>query len=144
MKTRVSRARALHPHDQNSPDPLNTTKQLFFDLRCILRRSHSKGMDIETTKPTHTNAFLSTHTHIAFVFFFFFLHPQSTFLSRLFFFLFFFSFGEYYLKYLLISNFLSFLFSISEKKKKKIITSIYVALFFFFFLLLFSYSLLFF
>ena len=52
MKTRVSRARALHPHDQNSPDPLNTTKQLFFDLRCILRRSHSKGMDIETnTRP---------------------------------------------------------------------------------------------
>ena len=48
IETRVSRARDLHPHDRNSPDPLSVTKPLFFDLRFTLRRSHSKGMDIET------------------------------------------------------------------------------------------------
>ena len=48
IETRESRARDLHPHDRKSPDPLSVTKPLFFDLRYILRRSHSKGMDIET------------------------------------------------------------------------------------------------
>ena len=50
IETHVSRARDLHPHDRNSPDPLSVTKPLFFDLRFTLRRSHSKGMDIETTR----------------------------------------------------------------------------------------------
>ena len=67
---------------------------------------------------THKRIFIHTHTHIAFLFFFFFFASTIHF-SFLFFFLFFFSFGEYYLKYLLISNFLSFHFSISEKKRKK-------------------------
>ena len=48
----MSRARDLHPHDRKSPDPLSVTKPLFSDLRSTLRRSHSKGMDIETRK-TH-------------------------------------------------------------------------------------------
>ena len=50
IETRVSRARDLHPHDRNSPDPLSATKPLFFDLRSTLRRSHSKGMEIETKR----------------------------------------------------------------------------------------------
>ena len=33
MRTRVSRARALHPHDRNSPDPLIEFKDFFTQVQ---------------------------------------------------------------------------------------------------------------